>query len=560
MTRRLALLIALGLAVPVTLHALTVLRQRGDSSVHWASREYPDETHDTDVLKSFYDGLRMIFSGYEYPRDPSTDQLVGSLEDMKAHFAGLGTRLGVAFEPPEDIVNELAHRYLAADSIQLAVAAFRFNVAQHPESARRSGPTPTVWEDIMPRSRLVALAFVVMSCATAQPYGGQPPAERGVEYRGGLWFDGTKFVAKTMYVADGVFHTRAPAHIDSVIELRGGYVVPPFADAHQHFVDPRIDQAIALQLGAGIFYLKDQGSAPIIRRMIAPMLNTPASFDWIGANQAWTSPGGHPVEVIKRGSPATRPFAAFVRDSLDPAIVMQVESPADIDQRWAYFLAGKPDFVKIHLYRSENYERLRNDSIEGNGGMDPRLVPEMVKRARAAGLEVSAHVFTAVDFRAAVQGGVQQIAHLPGGRGPDSAFALTDADGAAAARANVTVVTTVTQHEDSALTARLLATQYARNIDVLRRHQVPLLIGSDLIGRTATIEVAALARSGLFTNLELLRMWSVTTPRAIFPSRRIGMLQDGYEASFLVLRADPLRDIAATREIALRVKQGVPVR
>jgi imidazolonepropionase-like amidohydrolase len=94
---------------------------------------------------------------------------------------------------------------------------------------------------------------------------------------------------------------------------------------------------------------------------------------------------------------------------------------------------------------------------------------------------------------------------------------------------------------------------------LLRKHRVPILIGSDLMGRTAAIEIEALARSGLFSNLELLRMWSVTTPRAIFPSRRIGALQDGYEASFLVLRADPLQDIAATRAIARRVKRGVPI-
>ena len=94
---------------------------------------------------------------------------------------------------------------------------------------------------------------------------------------------------------------------------------------------------------------------------------------------------------------------------------------------------------------------------------------------------------------------------------------------------------------------------------MLRRHHVPLLIGSDLIGETAAIEIAALARSGLFTNLELLRMWSVTTPQAIFPKRRIGALQDGYEASFLVLRENPLHDIAATRAITLRVKQGVRI-
>jgi imidazolonepropionase-like amidohydrolase len=102
-----------------------------------------------------------------------------------------------------------------------------------------------------------------------------------------------------------------------------------------------------------------------------------------------------------------------------------------------------------------------------------------------------------------------------------------------------------------------LKTQYAHNINLLRRHGVPLLIGSDLMGGTAALEIDALARSGLFTNLELLRMWSVTTPRAIFPKRSIGELRDGYEASFLVLRADPLADIAATRAIALRVKKGV---
>jgi imidazolonepropionase-like amidohydrolase len=154
---------------------------------------------------------------------------------------------------------------------------------------------------------------------------------------------------------------------------------------------------------------------------------------------------------------------------------------------------------------------------------------------------------------------VHHIAHLPGGRGPDARFLLTDADGALAARRGVTVATTVSQHLDSALTARLLGGQYATNIAVLRRHGVRLIVGSDLFPGTAATEVAALARARVFTNLELLTMWSVTTPRAIFPERRIGALEAGYEASFLVLRADPLADVTATRAIALRVKQGVPI-
>lgn len=411
----------------------------------------------------------------------------------------------------------------------------------------------------MRRFGLAVLASSLAACATARWNTALPT--HGVAYRGGLWFDGSKFVPMTMYVADGIFHTRAPAQLDSIVDLQGGYVVPPFADAHQHLVDPRIDQTIRAFLHDGIFYLKDQGSAPIVRRLIDPMLNTAMSFDYVGANQGWTSPGGHPVEVIKRGGATMGgPMAAFVRDSLDPGTVMQVAIPTDIQQRWSYFLAGKPDFVKVYVFRSEAHERLRSDpAAEGNRGIDPALVPEIVRLAHAAGLEVSAHVYTAADFRNAVTGGVDQIAHLPGGRGADSVFVLTDADAANARRLGVTVITTVTQHQDSALTERLLKTQYARNISLLRRHGVALLLGSDLIGGTAATEVAALARSGLFSNLELLQMWSVTTPRAIFPARRIGALREGYEASFLVLDADPLQDIAATRAIRLRVKRGVLV-
>ena len=39
-------------------------------------------------------------------------------------------------------------------------------------------------------------------------------------------------------------------------------------------------------------------------------------------------------------------------------------------------------------------------------------------------------------------------------------------------------------------------------------------------------------------------MWSEATPRAIFPQRRVGCLEDGCEASLLVLAADPSADFA----------------
>jgi adenine deaminase len=67
-----------------------------------------------------------------------------------------------------------------------------------------------------------------------------PAGGRVTEYRGGHWFDGTRFVPRTMYVVGTVFQSRRPARTDTLIDLNGGFVVPPFADAHQHLAEPNL--------------------------------------------------------------------------------------------------------------------------------------------------------------------------------------------------------------------------------------------------------------------------------------------------------------------------------
>ena len=42
----------------------------------------------------------------------------------------------------------------------------------------------------------------------------------------------------------------------------------------------------------------------------------------------------------------------------------------------------------------------------------------------------------------------------------------------------------------------------------------------------------------------------------IFPNRKIGHLQDGYEASFLVLDQNPLENFENVKTIRRRFKQG----
>ena len=111
------------------------LRARNDPALRWAVSTYPDETHDSTFVKGFYDGLRTIFAGWSYPRDPDTNALVGSLDDVEAHYAQAGEGLGIVLPPPPEIVNELGYRDLGQGKLDQALAAFRFNTEQYPQSA-----------------------------------------------------------------------------------------------------------------------------------------------------------------------------------------------------------------------------------------------------------------------------------------------------------------------------------------------------------------------------------------------------------------------------------------
>jgi imidazolonepropionase-like amidohydrolase len=94
------------------------------------------------------------------------------------------------------------------------------------------------------------------------------------------------------------------------------------------------------------------------------------------------------------------------------------------------------------------------------------------------------------------------------------------------------------------------------NLEMLLKHGVPIAIGSDEYGDTSVGEALYLHELGVFSPAALLRIWTETTARTIFPTRQLGRLQPGYEASFLSLAGNPLVDFSVVKQIRLRVKQG----
>ena len=140
-------------------------------------------------------------------------------------------------------------------------------------------------------------------------------------------------------------------------------------------------------------------------------------------------------------------------------------------------------------------------------------------------------------------------------------------DAAAAARADVIVVA----HVFNGFADPRIDQIHRHNLALLKSHGVRLSIGSDNYRQTSLREAVYLQSTGLFTSAEVLRIASRNTAQAIFPDRRIGVLEDGFEASFLVVDGDPIRQPLfagpegdptsgvqqAVGRIRLRVKQGL---
>ncbi len=94
------------------------------------------------------------------------------------------------------------------------------------------------------------------------------------------------------------------------------------------------------------------------------------------------------------------------------------------------------------------------------------------------------------------------------------------------------------------------------NLRFLKNERVQIAFGADAYMSTLVEYVLYISKLGVFSNLEMLKIWCERTPQTIFPNRKVGLLKENYEASFLVLGGNPLKDFEQVKNIKLRFKQG----
>lgn len=405
----------------------------------------------------------------------------------------------------------------------------------------------------------------------------------------GQFFTGTGFAKGTWYVVGGTFTRRKPTRVDTTINLAGKWVVPPYGDAHTHNLDATwgLDRIERAYVNEGTFYVQVLGAPPTQARDAKKVLQQHGVIEARYAHSCLTSEMGHPFAVYEPlamgiyGYPNYLKNIARIRKSRirygdSYFFVNNLDSLRHI---WPRYVRQRPDVVKIMLLDHERYEASLDTVELGDNGLNAEMATAIADSAKRVGLRTWAHIETAADFRLATKLGLTGAAHMPGyawAADPTkdrAVYVATAADLRAAAKAKLVMTPTLSigvnylkqyapdgkETLDSARFRTLIAYQQSFVKDC-RAAGLGLLIGSDSYGSTAWNEAKHLHGLSVLSAAEIIRIWSVATPQAIFPERKLGAFNEGYEASLLVLDTDPTQQISALQQISLRVKQGAVVR
>lgn len=421
------------------------------------------------------------------------------------------------------------------------------------------------------RTALFTLALCLAAPALAAPVVSDTPqvaaadARPTLELKGGQWFDGARFRPAHWYVVAGKFTARRPARVDATIDLKGRYVLPPLAEAHNHNLQNAWSAKTFGQdyLKRGIFYSVQMAATAADIAPYRDLFGNPGAPDVLFTEAVISASDGHPL-ALALGFAKQAGIPLKPEDVRDKAYV-SIDTAAELDAKWARIAELQPKLIKVILVESEHYAAHRNDPrYFGTNGLDPALLPEIVRRAHALGARVAVHGDTGADFATAVSAGADIVAHLPGYRidAPLTVadYRVSDASIAEAARRGTLVIPTlaaskyyIAKHPEM---RGAVEGNYRDNIVRLRQAGVTLLTGSDVFDGSVIDEIAALDTLQAIPRAELLDMATRITPRALFTGRELGCLKEGCEASLVAYDANPLTDLTALKSPRLLIKQG----
>jgi predicted alpha/beta superfamily hydrolase len=93
---------------------------------------YPDESHISEPVKAFYDGIRFIYPDWYPPQTNNAAPLNYSY--FETYYNNLSKQYGYTIKPPEDAINNYGYNLLQLNKIDDALIFFKKNVENYPQS------------------------------------------------------------------------------------------------------------------------------------------------------------------------------------------------------------------------------------------------------------------------------------------------------------------------------------------------------------------------------------------------------------------------------------------
>jgi tetratricopeptide (TPR) repeat protein len=97
----------------------------------WTVSRRGNEDHGSVPLKSLYDGLEFIYSGWRLPNEVA----IQGAEAIQNHYTRLSDKYGFPVKIEEATANMIGYRLMQNNELEKAIEVFRYNVQSYPESA-----------------------------------------------------------------------------------------------------------------------------------------------------------------------------------------------------------------------------------------------------------------------------------------------------------------------------------------------------------------------------------------------------------------------------------------
>ncbi len=381
----------------------------------------------------------------------------------------------------------------------------------------------------------------------------------------------------SLYIDDGkivsiVSSSQHKQDADKVFNAENQYAIPGLIDLHVHlgasgsnyseFQYLPVRSHFNSNLYLGVTSIVDLFSFQQTLDEAAQLKQQQITPNLFYAGTLFTNPGGHGTQF---GGQA-----------------YEIAADSDIDALWQKHMATKPSLTKAVI-----------ETFGGSGAsLTDKQLTELGIRSKAANLPYFVHVSTLEDGKRAIKAGATALAHGINSEAIDNEFITLMKEKSVVYIPTLAVFHNHHEEKRHALISNqkeLLATVpkklqnclfekvpspsqwreqswQARNFayeNIRKLHQAGIVIGTGsdagnpytLHGTGLHNEIDALKKAGL-SNAEIIDAATINGAKTINRSTTLGQLKTGYEASFVLLKNNPLTDISHIHHIEDVFKAG----